>query len=105
LRVRDTGSGIIPKDLEHVFDLFYQGSNELNRKGGMGLGLTLVRRLVELHGGTVSVESEGPGKGALFTVRLPAIEAELEDARSIDRKLQPVPKRTILLVEDNKDAR
>ena len=71
LRVRDSGRGI-PRDmLERVFDLFVQVNPTMDRNtGGLGLGLTLVKRMVELHGGTVSAHSEGPGKGSEFVVRL-----------------------------------
>jgi len=72
VRVRDTGVGIPPELLPRVFELFTQVDRTLNRsQGGLGIGLALVRRLVELHGGSVSVASEGAGKGTEFTVRLP----------------------------------
>jgi CheY-like chemotaxis protein len=72
LRVRDTGIGIAPDVLPHVFDLFVQGRQALDRsQGGLGLGLTIVRNLVEHHGGTVSAHSDGRGAGSEFVVRLP----------------------------------
>jgi signal transduction histidine kinase len=72
VRVRDSGVGIPPVLLPKIFELFTQVNHTLNRsQGGLGVGLALVRRLVELHDGTVSAHSEGPGKGAEFTVRLP----------------------------------
>jgi CheY-like chemotaxis protein len=89
-----------------VFDLFVQGERTLDRaQGGLGIGLTLVRRLVELHGGTVSAFSEGPGRGSAFTVRLPKI--------AMPQNLQPSLKqshcdsfpRRVLVIEDNRDAR
>ncbi len=73
LRVADDGIGIRPEVLPRVFDLFVQ--DEAGRtlaQGGLGIGLSLVRSLVELHGGTVEARSEGPGKGSEFVVRLPA---------------------------------
>ena len=71
LRVRDTGIGIAPELLPHVFDLFVQGHRSLDRAdAGLGIGLTVVKRLVELHGGSVAASSSGPGKGSEFCVRL-----------------------------------
>src|SRR5262249_54965584 len=75
VRVRDTGIGIAPELLPRIFDLFAQAEPSLARsQGGLGVGLTLVRRLVEMMGGTVTARSDGPGKGSEFTVRLPALE-------------------------------
>ncbi|MRG98524.1 sensor histidine kinase [Polyangium spumosum] len=74
VRITDTGVGIVPALLPHVFDLFTQGDRSLDRaQGGLGVGLTLVKRLVEMHGGAVTAESAGVGKGSIFTVRLPAL--------------------------------
>ena len=70
--MRDTGIGIPPEMLPRVFDLFTQVDRSLDRsQGGLGIGLTLVRRLVEMHGGTVTAASDGPGYGSEFVVRLP----------------------------------
>jgi two-component system CheB/CheR fusion protein len=72
VRVRDEGVGIAPEILPHIFDPFTQGNVAGHRElGGLGIGLTLVRKLVELHGGTVQAASPGPGRGSEFTVRLP----------------------------------
>jgi signal transduction histidine kinase len=77
LRVEDSGIGIPVELLPHVFDLFVQGTCSLERaQGGLGIGLTLVRKLVELHGGMVEVDSPGPGQGSIFTVRVPAIPGD-----------------------------
>ncbi len=77
VRVRDNGTGMSAELVPKVFDLFTQGERTLDRShGGLGLGLTLVKRLVEMHGGTVEARSEGLGKGSEFTVRLPALPAE-----------------------------
>jgi signal transduction histidine kinase/CheY-like chemotaxis protein len=104
LRVRDTGVGIDPAILPRIFDLFIQAPDTMDRaQGGMGIGLTLVQRLVALHGGSVRARSEGPGKGSEFEVRLPLRAAAPQMA-------QPAPAgaiapRTVLLVEDNADSR
>jgi two-component sensor histidine kinase len=77
IEVRDSGVGISPELLSQVFDIFVQGERTADRRqGGMGLGLTLVRRLVELHGGSVRADSEGPDRGSTFALRLPAAEPE-----------------------------
>src|SRR5439155_8563404 len=71
--VRDTGIGIATETLPRIFDLFVQADNSLDRaQGGMGIGLTLVRNLVEMHGGSIAARSDGPGQGSEFIVRLPA---------------------------------
>jgi signal transduction histidine kinase/ActR/RegA family two-component response regulator len=76
IQVSDTGKGISAEFLPHVFDYFRQADNSITRNyGGLGLGLAIVRHLVELHGGTVTVLSAGPGKGATFTVTLPSMKA------------------------------
>jgi two-component system, sensor histidine kinase len=105
LAVTDDGAGIGADLLPHIFDLFVQGDQSLDRsRGGLGIGLTLVRRLVELHGGAVSVASEGPGRGSVFTVRLPSIPAPLE-RRQEPKPASDVPKRRVLIIEDNADSR
>ncbi len=72
LWVRDTGRGIAADDLERVFEMFYQGADAKGRdEGGLGLGLTLVQQLVQMHGGSVRAHSPGPGMGSEFSVRLP----------------------------------
>jgi CheY-like chemotaxis protein len=105
LTVRDSGVGIPPDLLPHVFDVFVQGSISIDRsQGGLGIGLSLVRRLVELHGGSVSATSEGSGNGSTFEIRLP----RTEPATAPDLKANPViaaAKPTVLLIEDNDDGR
>jgi signal transduction histidine kinase/integral membrane sensor domain MASE1/CheY-like chemotaxis protein len=109
LRVRDTGIGIDPEILPHVFDLFRQADRSLDRSGGgLGIGLTLVRRLVELHGGMVSARSEGAGRGSEFVVRLPAPApgpAAVVPAGdgAAAAAIRPSGRR-ILVVEDNADV-
>ncbi len=107
LRVRDTGVGIAPEMLPRVFDLFAQGERGPDRgAGGLGLGLTLVRRITELHGGSVEAASPGAGHGSTFTVRLPALAAPAAPApRSGAATLSDGKSRRILVVEDNTDAR
>jgi PAS domain S-box-containing protein len=81
ITVRDTGIGIPPDRLPEMFELFAQGDQTRYRsEGGLGIGLTVVKSLVELHGGTISARSEGPGKGSEFTVRLPAVTSPAEEA-------------------------
>ena len=80
LTVKDSGLGIPPEQLERIFDMFTQVDATLERaQGGLGIGLTLVKRLVEMHGGTVTAHSEGRGRGSEFVVRLPILEAEATD--------------------------
>ena len=89
VRVRDTGAGIPAELLRRVFDLFMQADRTLDRaEGGLGIGLTLVRSLVELHGGTVEALSAGPGQGSEFVVRLPVADLGLQrsDATADDRQ-------------------
>ncbi|HEY9667114.1 MAG TPA: ATP-binding protein, partial [Coleofasciculaceae cyanobacterium] len=76
VQVSDTGKGISADFLPHVFDPFLQAAH-MGRQGGLGLGLAIVRHLVELHGGTIQAESLGEGQGATFTVELPLVDGEL----------------------------
>ena len=106
LRVEDSGYGIAPELLPRVFDLFVQGERTLDRsQGGLGIGLTLVRRLVELHGGTVSAFSEGPGRGSVFTVRLPRIPMPQAVQSPLPAGHHNISSRRVLIIEDNRDAR
>jgi signal transduction histidine kinase len=108
LEVEDTGIGIAPDMLPTVFDLFVQGDRALDRtQGGLGLGLTLVKGLVVLHGGTVEAKSEGPGRGAAFTVRLPLVPVPLRpvDAPPVAGEVAEGTRCRVLLVEDNEDSR
>jgi two-component system CheB/CheR fusion protein len=106
LRIRDSGMGIHPEMLPRVFELFAQGDRALDRvEGGLGVGLTVVRRLVELHGWTIDAHSDGPGCGAEFTMRLPV--AATSDGESVAVPATVAVPRgpvRVLLVEDNPDA-
>lgn len=104
LRVSDTGVGIAPEMLSRVFELFAQAEQPMDRSGGgLGIGLTLSRRLVEMHGGSIAATSEGHGRGAQFTVRLPVELAGTPS--SAPAAIDPDRSRSILIVEDNDDAR
>ena len=104
LRVADDGIGLAPELAARVFDLFVQGDRDLDRsQGGLGIGLTLVRRLAEMHGGTAAVASQGHGKGSEFSVRFPAIEP-VAGVDAASGSLIPEPQRHVLIVEDNVDA-
>ena len=106
LRVADEGAGISAELLPVVFDLFVQGERNLDRRaGGLGVGLSLVRRLVELHGGRVEAASPGQGRGSVFTVRLPAlVDAPPAPGPSVEAPARAQRQR-ILVVEDNADNR
>jgi PAS domain S-box-containing protein len=109
VQVRDTGIGIAPEMLGRIFDLFVQGENLLDQpRGGMGIGLNLVKNLVEKHGGVISARSEGTGKGSEFIVRLPALPRAQPRAEAPGgpRPTRPdageaLPRRRILVVDDN----
>jgi PAS domain S-box-containing protein len=105
IRVRDNGIGILPDLLPHVFELFAQGPRGLARaEGGLGIGLTLVKSLVEKHGGSVHASSQGAGQGAEFEVRLPLLGRDTRQqaaAGEADAKTCP---RSFLVVDDNRDA-
>lgn len=103
--VQDDGIGLEPELLPRVFDLFVQGERALDRsQGGLGIGLTLVKRLVELHGGSVSVHSEGVGRGARFQVCLPLAASTAQRDTSAEATA-PATLRRVVLIEDNDDAR
>jgi CheY-like chemotaxis protein/two-component sensor histidine kinase len=108
VRVQDTGVGIPPDLLPRVFDLFTQADRSLDRaQGGLGIGLSLVKMLVELHGGQVAAHSGGPGRGSEFVVRLPLTDAPVGDGSPQSDRPKPAdvagPLR-VLVVDDNTDA-
>lgn len=105
--VRDTGIGIPPEVLPRIWDMFMQAAQGRKvAQGGMGIGLTLVRSLVEMHGGTVEAHSEGLGKGSEFVVRLPLLQQapQKNGPPAAVRPLRDVPPRRVLVVDDNVDA-
>jgi signal transduction histidine kinase len=105
LTVRDSGCGIASDLLPHVFDVFVQGAITLDRaQGGLGIGLSLVRRLVELHDGKVAASSTGIGSGSTFEIRLPRAEPA-RDAGAPTQRALGGSKPTVLLIEDNDDGR
>ena len=106
LNVRDNGVGIPAELLPQVFDVFVQGAISIDRsQGGLGIGLSLVRRLVELHGGSVSAHSEGSGHGSTFTIRLPRTEPALATQAPQTTHGDNSGKPSVLLIEDNEDGR
>jgi signal transduction histidine kinase/CheY-like chemotaxis protein len=106
LRVQDSGVGLSPELAARVFDLFVQGeASERRGGGGLGIGLTLVKHLAELHGGKVYAASSGAGEGSVFTVAFPAIEAQSEPEAALPAPEPGQARHSILLVEDNADTR
>jgi len=104
IEIRDNGAGISTEVLPHVFDLFVQSERTLDRsQGGLGIGLSVVKRLIEMHRGAVSAESEGIGCGSTFTIRLPRIPPPLQDTSGAVTSVRASARR-ILVVDDNPDA-
>jgi signal transduction histidine kinase/ActR/RegA family two-component response regulator len=105
LTVSDTGCGISPAFLPHVFEPFRQADSSATRRfGGLGLGLAIVRHLVELHGGSIRAASEGEGRGACFTVTLPLAAEQCAEAPDSEPQLPYLPGVRVLLVEDDPDT-
>ena len=101
--VKDDGIGIAPNLLGSVFDMFMQVDRSTRRaQGGLGIGLTLVKSLVGMHGGSVEARSDGPGLGSEFVVRLPMLAAEAKPEAA--RTMEPLPQRRILIVDDSRDG-
>jgi signal transduction histidine kinase/ActR/RegA family two-component response regulator len=102
--VRDDGAGIASEELPYVFEVFAQGDHSLDRsQGGLGIGLAIVKGLVEMHGGEVSARSQGPGKGSEFSLLLP-LDPASQPAAAVEARPEKSAHRKILLVEDNPDA-
>ena len=104
LEVEDSGEGIASEDLPIIFEAFRQGTQS-RRRGGLGIGLDLVRRLTELHGGTVRVSSEGSGRGALFRVELPLASRRRDEPGAHTAATGRLRHRSVLVIEDNTDTR
>src|ERR1044071_369706 len=106
IRVRDSGVGIAPDLLPQIFDLFTQAQRTLDRsQGGLGIGLTVVRKIIEMHGGTTEAHSSGLGQGSEFIVRLPALRWPARPAKVYaTKRAQPVQTWRVLVVDDNVDS-
>jgi CheY-like chemotaxis protein/two-component sensor histidine kinase len=107
LTIRDTGIGIAPDMLSHVFELFVQADQASSKaQGGLGIGLTLVKNLVEMHGGSVAASSRGPGTGSEFTVRLPLMSRKpvTPEFKPVQAPVSPISGHRLLVVDDNRDA-
>jgi two-component system CheB/CheR fusion protein len=105
VRIRDEGIGVPAEVLPHVFEPFVQADRSLDRtRGGLGLGLSLVKALVELHGGTVALRSDGPGRGAELLLRLPLAPEPRALAAPATPAREHMPRHRVLVVEDNHDA-
>jgi signal transduction histidine kinase len=105
IRVEDTGLGIDADVLPRIFDLFVQAPNtQVARKGGLGIGLTIVKRLVELHGGTVTASSGGLGQGSAFVITLPLTTTEEQASHATPSHARAIGERRVLVVDDNHDA-
>jgi PAS domain S-box-containing protein len=103
--VADTGTGIPPEQLDSIFDMFARAGQPAGRpQEGLGIGLTLVRQLVRMHGGTVEAQSAGPGRGSELVVRLPAAAAPSDAEPEAGVADRPSPSRRILVVDDNRDS-
>jgi len=103
--VKDSGVGIPPAQIENIFEMFEQVDKTLERsQEGLGIGLTLSKHLVELHGGSIAAQSEGPGHGSRFTVRLPVVEGEPQPRQLSESTPARSTHRRILIVDDNEDS-
>ena len=109
ISIRDDGIGIAPEMLARIFELFTQADRSLDRvQGGLGIGLFICKQLIELHGGNIAAHSDGVGRGALFTIRLPLLRHEDElsprHASTPARAAEPAVAKRVLVVDDNVDA-
>jgi two-component system CheB/CheR fusion protein len=105
VRVSDNGVGMSEELLERAFELFAQGDRSLDRsQGGLGIGLTVARRLVDMHGGSITAHSDGPDRGSQFVIRLPLSDVEPLETTPRQRPTGAGPGRRVLVVDDNRDA-
>ena len=107
ITIADSGIGIAPDKLPRLFEMFYQGDTSLDRPdAGLGIGLTLVRKLMDMHGGSVEGHSDGPGHGSRFTVHMPLIptEPQVERERAVVAETPTGPPMRVLVVDDNRDS-
>jgi signal transduction histidine kinase/CheY-like chemotaxis protein len=105
ITVQDTGVGISPALLSHIFEMFTQGEqSQALTLGGLGIGLTMVKRLVEMHGGTISAESGGQDRGSTFVIRVPAVESPLMQPQAEGSASTGASSLRVLIVDDNRDA-
>jgi CheY-like chemotaxis protein len=105
VKVKDNGAGIPLEKLDSIFDMFMQVDRSSERsQGGLGIGLTLVKRLTEMHGGSIEAKSEGEGRGSEFIVRLPVLIQPKAAAQPAPENLEAAPGRRILIVDDNRDS-
>jgi PAS domain S-box-containing protein len=103
--IRDRGDGIAPEQVPKLFEIFTRGARSSRRnQSGLGIGLALVRRLTEMHGGRVEASSEGVGKGSCFTVRLPLNVSQVATPKARGREHSSIEELNVLVVDDNKDA-
>jgi two-component system, chemotaxis family, CheB/CheR fusion protein len=105
ISVQDNGRGLSPQSLKNVFEMFYQTRESGVSNSGLGIGLTLARKLVEMHGGTIEAESLGPGKGSTFTVTLPSAHRDITaTGPGLQDADEPARAHRVLIVDDNEDA-
>ena len=104
LTITDSGVGIAPEMLSRVFDLFVQGEKAAERQAGLGIGLALARRLIEMHGGSIEAHSDGPGRGSTFRIRIPVSADSPAAATAHPGRPAPAITRRVLVIDDNDDA-
>lgn len=104
IRVRDNGAGIAEEDLPNIFEMYYQGKKRMHMSSGLGIGLLLVDKIVQLHGGAIEARSAGLGRGSEFIVRLPAITEHTDHREDLPADPLRIKGKSILVVDDNEAA-